>query len=171
MSFTGNWGDKVIITLKSDGKRRHKYWCEHYRAEDGSCSKHCSKCVGSAFCSMYTDSIKEQEPIWFPKCETIDVGVVPSKKTKAIFKQQFYRKPSRDEKLLGKIVMVRNTPFTFRIGTAIEDDFYYISVEYGGQIHKYEKKILFRNNGIYVYTVEKFVTEVEASMEECCDEA
>lgn len=165
MSFTGNWGDKLIITLKSDGKRRHKYWCEHYR--DGSCSKLCSKCVGSAFCSMYTDSIKEQEPIWYPK-GTDDGGVaVAPKKTKAIFKQQFYRKPYRDEKLLGKIVMVRNTPFTFRIGTAIEDNFYYMSVEYGGKIHKYEKKILFRNNGIYVYTVEKFVTEVEASMEVC----
>jgi len=62
MSFTGWWGDKVIVNLKSDGVRRHKKWCKHYSY--GECDKLCGKCIGSAFCEQYVNGIAEAEPVW-----------------------------------------------------------------------------------------------------------
>ena len=150
MSFTGNWGDKIIITLKSDGKRRHKCWCKNY-GEGNRCSI-LGNCMGSAYCTKYKNEIEEQEPVWRPKKEA---PKPEEEKRKPRLKVEFYRRPGRGEALKGKLVMVRNTPHTFRIGEAVEDDFCYLSVSYGGEIHKYDKKIAFRNNGIYVYEGER----------------
>ena len=153
MSIAGWWGDKIIITLTSDGKRRHKTWCEHYCSEDGACRKNCSKCVGSATCQHYKSTIDEEEPIWtvkpsLPKEPTESEGRTP-------IKTEIFRLVSQTEKILGKTVMVRNTPHTFRIGEVVSEDFYFFSVEYGGKVHKYEKRTATRNRSVYVYEEEK----------------
>lgn len=159
MSFTGWWGDKVIVNLKSDGVRRHKKWCKHY--SDGECDKLCGKCIGSAFCEHYQNDIAEAEPVWRAR-EDVDLfdvkgidGTSILPRPLKIVKREFYRQAGRTEKLIGKAVMVRNTPYTFRIGEVVEESFSHMGVEYGGRIHTYDKKTAFRNEGVYVLEGER----------------
>lgn len=54
MPKRGDWGgDKVIIVLHPQDDRRHRKWCDNYRAEDGFCYKTFGKCGGSAHCKYY----------------------------------------------------------------------------------------------------------------------
>lgn len=131
MSNTGDWGDKIIINLRSDGIRRHKKWCENY--QDGSCKVLCSKCIGSAFCKYYKSKIKEDESTRFYPKPDIQIPPLPPPSnvpdTIPTYKEH-YRPASYGDKLLAKIVLVRITPFIFRIGVVTEESFRTFSVIY-----------------------------------------
>ena len=156
MSDTGWWGDKIIVVLQSDGRRRHKKWCKHYSY--GECDKLCGKCIGSAFCEQYVNGIAEAEPVWrsredvnrFDEKRPEATSVLTRPRTLKLVKRELYRQAGRTENLIGKTVMVRNTPHTFRIGEVVEESFDHMGVEYGGRIHTYVKKVAFRNEGVYV---------------------
>ena len=152
MSDTGWWGDKIIVVLQSDGRRRHKKWCKHYRC--GNCDVRYCKCVGSAFCERYVDDIHEEEPIWVqPRCGA-EIKIPPEERRERRTQRiEFYRLATPTEKLLGKIVLIKNTPYTLRIGAVISEDFHtgIFSVRYDGGIHKFDRKIANRNKAIYIY--------------------
>lgn len=168
MSTTGCWGSSLIVYLHSDGKRRHKKWCDYYEDAESFCRYKCEKCCGSAFCEHYKDGAREEEPIWTSKIKYVDPPrpANPPKQTVKVAKCEFYRLATRGEHLLGKTVMVRNTPHTFRIGIVIEDSFDYFSVDYEGRVHKYEKRRCFSNNALYIYTGENYYREYEDHIDE-----
>lgn len=51
-----------------------------------------------------------------------------------------------------RTVLVKVTPYTFRIGAVVDDDFYFFTVNFDGRNHKYEKRTVFRNDGLYIFT-------------------
>lgn len=165
MATKGWWGDKIIITLTSDGERRHKKWCEHYCSEDKSCSRICGKCPGSATCEFYKPITKEEEPIWRVVQPDVEEPQ-PKKDGRKPLIREIYRLISYSDKLLGQTVMVKNTPYTFRIGEVVKEDFYFFSVEYGGRIHKYEKRTAIRNGSVYTYDETKCCFDYEEEEEE-----
>ena len=158
MSTTGNWGDKVIITLPSDGIRRHKNWCINHRKPDNFCSVLCGKCIGSAFCENYKTEIAEEKPVFQ---EMADAGKqVPCinlqpVKPKEFPMTEYYKLATVSDKLMGKTVLVRNTPHTFRIATVTEEDFYYFSVYYNGATHKYLKRAAMKSKSVYILVESK----------------
>ncbi len=56
MSSRGNWGDRSITYLHTDGKRRHKSRCEHYNYKNKKCLLSGERCFGSAHCDNYKSS-------------------------------------------------------------------------------------------------------------------
>ena len=149
MSKTGEWGDKIIITLFSDGSRRHKKWCEHYRSGDGYCTALCRKCVSSTHCEHYKSStgqsfIKKKDVI----CTPIIVSVDEPKPTL----REFYRLATRADKLLGKTVLVKINDSTFRIGIVCREDFYNLYIEYDERIHTHDKRTVFNRGSLYLLT-------------------
>jgi len=152
MSNRGDWGDKIIITLHSDGIRRHKNWCKHYESIGNYCNAKCDKCVGSAHCEAYTaDFAIEQEPVVKPAVEPNHPPVMQEKERKFV-KEELYRLATRTDKLLGRTVIVRTAPYKMRIGVVTEDSFDRLEVTCGSNIHKYLKRITFRRKNIYVLT-------------------
>ena len=153
MSTTGNWGDKIILTLTSDGIRRHKNWCTNYRNSDNFCAKHCERCIGSAHCEDYETLQAEEMPIFKQeehKPSTIREENNEGAKIKP--KEEYYRLAGRGDKLIHKTVLVRSTPYIFSIARVVYEDFYYFKVEHGGRIHKYDKRTAFRSNSVYILT-------------------
>ena len=59
MSLRGDWGDKSITYLPTDGKRRHKSRCEHYNHENKKCLLSGEMCFGSAHCDNYKSAHAE----------------------------------------------------------------------------------------------------------------
>lgn len=152
MSDTGNWGDKIIITLHSDGERRHKKWCDNY--DDNFCRVRCEKCIGSAHCEYYKNKYADNSHVFYRK----KVGEGGTGKMPGINRlseigawRERYRAASYGDKLLHEIVFVRNTPHTFRICEVKNEDFYYFIVEYDGREHKYEKRTAYRRHSVYIF--------------------
>ena len=144
MSSKGTWGDMLIVVLKSDGIRRHKKWCKHY--EEGYCNKLCGKCIGSAHCEYYQNEITEQAEYVYANEEQQE----EIKKGKKTDFNEVFVPATRTDKLLDKVILIRNTPYTFRIGVVTYEDFYKLEVKYNGKIHKYDKRKTFEHENVYV---------------------
>lgn len=147
----GDWGDKIIITLHSDGERRHKKWCDNY--DDNYCRVLCEKCVGSAHCEHYKNKNADSSHIFYRKVVGEGgTGEVPDEKTTGVSDcRERYRIASYGDKLLNKIILIKNTPHTFRICEVTSEDFYFFTVEYDGKKHRYEKRTAYRNNSVYIF--------------------
>ena len=148
MSKRGDWGDKIIVALKSDGIRRHKAWCEYYC--DGTCEKLSIKCYGSAFCEHYRTKIKE---LTAPTESTAEIphGVIrPLTKPTEITLKEVYRAATYSDKLVGEIVLVKDTPYTYRIVTVVEENIDCFTVISGNEYKKYFKRTAFRERCVYI---------------------
>ena len=149
VSHRGDWGDKIIITLHSDGKRRHKKWCEHY-SDDNHCAALCRKCIGSSHCEYYNNENESSSDIFHHKNDIIEQD--NQKKHQSDFVWcELYRAASYGDKLLNQTVLVKRSPFTFRICEVTEEDFHFFSVEYDGKKHKFDKKVAYRNRSVYIF--------------------
>ena len=176
MSNIHDWGDKLIITLRSDGIRRHKRWCTNYRASDKFCSALCQKCIGSAFCESYTSKHEEEKPIFIhdvmqdyidsirPEKLIPDIDAPDKPETsyerKKIKYDEYYRLASYGDKLLNRTILFKRTPFIFKIGVVVDESFSTFTVEYGGKKITYDKKAAYRMNAVYIFT------EIEVSEED-----
>lgn len=149
VSHRGDWGDKIIITLHSDGKRRHKKWCKNY--DDNYCTALCRKCIGSAHCEHYKNDCESCSDVFHSKNDIVDKSSSP-KSPSGYSWCELYRAASYGDKLLGKTVLVKNAPHTFRICEVTEEDFHFFSVEYNGKKHKYAKQTAYRNRSVYIFT-------------------
>ena len=150
MSKKNDWGDKIIITLHSDGKRRHKKWCDHYQ-DDNFCDAHCSNCTGSAHCCNYKNKFEESSSVFYLKENAVSPVTEETKATLNFAWCEYYKLASYGDKLLNKTVMIRNTPYTFKIGEIVEEDFNAFVVKYEGKKHRFLKKIAYRNSSVYVF--------------------
>lgn len=151
MSKTGDWGDKVIITLHSDGKRRHKLWCDNY-CNGNCCTVFQGKCIGSAHCEYYKNPNEERSEVFYPKILPDREGEEQTIVSKSGFVWcEVYRQASYGDRLLGKTVLVRNTPHTFRICEVLEEDFYFFNVRFDGREHRYSKRVAYQNKSVYIY--------------------
>ena len=152
MSKTGSWGDKIIITLHSDGRRRHKTWCENYR-EGNYCTLLQGRCVGSAHCEHYKNRNEGGSDVLYRVARTVEqegkTVVAPPRRGFTLCER--YRQASYGDKLLGKTVLVKNTPHTFRICEVTWEDIGFFKVRYDGREHKYAKQVAYRNQGVYLY--------------------
>ena len=151
MSKTGDWGDKIITTLHSDGIRRHKKWCDNY--DGGHCLAICSKCIGSAHCNNYINKDEKDSHSFYIK-KIGEGGSVKIPNDKIDLHRiwcEFYHLATYGDHLLHKTILVKKTPFTFRIGTVTSEDLHYFIVKYDGSEHKYEKKAAYRNKSVYVF--------------------
>lgn len=152
MSKTNDWGDMIIITLRSDGIRRHKKWCENYRDSDGFCCAKICKCTGSAFCEEYKSDVEEEAPPYIPWIEKMN-GVIheeaPQKKMKY---EEYYRRANWGDKLLHRTVLFKKTPSIFKIGVVVEESFHTFTVESNGVRTSYDKKAAYRMGSIYIFT-------------------
>ena len=149
MSKTGEWGDKIIAVLHSDGKRRHKKWCDNY-SEKNYCDLWCRKCTGSAHCDHYRNISEEKSDVFYLKKPIL---LKPEEKTElksGFVWCEYYRSASYGDKLLHNIILVKNTPYTFKICEVLEEDFYFFVVEYEGKKHKYSKKFAYRSRSVYI---------------------
>ena len=152
MSKTHDWGDKVIITLTSDGVRRHKKWCEHYRASDKWCCAKLCKCTGSAFCDKYETDVEEEAPPYIPWKEKMN-GVIPEEAPQTKMKyEEYYRRANWGDKLLHRTVLFKKTPSIFKVGVVVEENFHTFTVESNGERTSYDKKAAYRMGSIYIYT-------------------
>ena len=159
MSRTGEWGDKIVITLTSDGKRRHKKWCENYIQEDSFCSVLCRKCIGSAHCEYYRDKLENTQEYIPKSTQPEETQETLGYKLSPVY-DEYYRRATMADKLLGETVLVRGNYNTYKIGTVCYDSFSFFSVEYGGRIHKYSKHLAIRI-GVYVLEDTKLEPRVE----------
>jgi hypothetical protein len=150
MSKTNDWGDKVIITLHSDGERRYKKWCDKYC--DGECRYYLGKCTGSVHCTQYKNKYDDHSGSFYQKKEDVQIPDQPASlpKTGYVF-EQYFRRARLYEKLLGKTVLVRSAAYILRFGVVTEESFEIISVFYEGQVHKYDRRTAYRSGSIYVY--------------------
>ena len=150
MSNRGDWGDKIIITLHSDGIRRHKNWCKHYESISNYCNAKCDKCIGSAHCDAYTaDFVIEQAPVIKPTADLKHPTETPEKEL-IFIKEEIYRLATRTYKLLGRTVIVRTTPYKMCIGVVTEDSFDRFEATCDSCVHKYMKRTTFRGKNVYV---------------------
>ena len=146
MSDTGMWGSQIIVTLHSDGERRHQKWCVNYT--DDYCKYYCEKCRGSAHCSQYKNKHSDGTSVFRPK-ETDAEPVDPPKP--GFMYREYYRLAGFNEKLLNKTVLIKNTPYTLRFGFVTAEDWDFIYVEYDGKVHKHQRLTVYRSQAIYVY--------------------
>lgn len=163
MARTGDWGDKTIITIKSDGVRRHKRWCEHY--DPGNhCSLLNSKCIGSPFCKYYNSKIKEEGNFSFPPptptptpppTPTEDKG----EEKRCVVYKEYYRRAGWGDRLIHKTVLVRKTFFRFRIATVTDEDFRTFTLEYDGKRHKFDKYIAYKAKSVYIFVERERIEE------------
>lgn len=165
MSKTHDWGDKIIITLSSDGERRHKCWCKHYRGEDKYCKAHMCKCTGSAFCSEYASEVEEERPIFIYNEEQVDdvkqdeiIRNIPPKRCSRY--DEYYRRAGYGDRLLHRTILFKSTMNTFKIGVVTDESLNEFAVEYNGKKVRYDKRAAFRAGGVYIFT-EVEVTEGE----------
>ena len=161
MSDTGDWGDKIIITLHSDGERRHKKWCDNY--DENNCKVLCGKCVGSTHCEYYKNKNADSSHVFYRKeVGGGGTGEVSDEKPNCIgVWRERYRAASYGDKLLNKIVLIKKTPHTFRICEVTSEDFYFFTVEYDGREHRYEKRTAYRNHSVYIFCGLEFSENVE----------
>ena len=161
MPKTGDWGDKIIITLHSDGERRHKKWCDNY--DENNCKVLCGKCVGSAHCDYYKNKNADSSHVFYRKeVGGGGTGEVSDEKPNCIgLWRERYRAASYGDKLLNKIVLIKKTPHTFRICEVTSEDFYFFTVEYDGREHRYEKRTAYRNHSVYIFCGLEFSENVE----------
>lgn len=164
MSYTGWWGDKIIITLHSDGVRRHKMWCIHYE-DKNYCSHLCSKCIGSAFCESYRTTYFDK-PTPAPNGDKEDGDTTTP--LSPVTLEEYYSLATRTDKLLGKILLIRDTPSRFRIGRVVTDSFDILGVQYDGKLHKFSKRVLFANGRRNVYVLIKEVVLKKIIPEPIC---
>lgn len=150
MSKTGEWGNKIIVVLHSDGKRRHKKWCDNY-SEKNYCDLLCRKCTGSAQCLHYKNDDEKGSDVRYliNPISNKPVGIVKDPKPGFVW-CEYYRSASYGDKLLHNIILVKNTPYTFKICEVLEEDFYFFVVEYEGKKHKYSKKFAYRSRSVYI---------------------
>lgn len=159
MSNTGTWGDKIIIILPTDGIRRHKTWCEHYRSSDKYCTRLCHRCIGSAHCDHYISKIREELPSApirlspstpsFPTAQPVDPPPPPLKKPTM---QEHYRLARYGDKLLGQTVLIWKNAFSFKICDVVaEDHRSFITLEKDQKQHSYQKSLAFRKKAVYVF--------------------
>ena len=175
MSDKGYWGNKIIITLRSDGIRRHKRWCTNYRASDKFCSALCQKCIGSAFCESYTSKHEEEKPIFIHDVmhdyiKTTKPNLVPifedeeqktTHKTKKTKYDEYYRLASYGDKLLNRTILFKRTPYTFKIGVVIDETFGTFTVIHNEEKITYDKRNAFRMNAVYLLTEIEISEKVE----------
>lgn len=148
MATRGWWGDKVIITLSSNDEQRNKNWCIHYQRSDKFCSELLCKCVGSAHCEHYEKK---------PGCGPVDIKVIPQE---VRFASPIATTPSTShtkidelayipghnppfgEKLLGKVVLIKNNFGKASLGEVVDENHDYITIEKdNGSIVKYSRKV------------------------------
>ena len=155
MSHTKDWGDKIIITLHSDGERRYKKWCKNYR--DGSCKYYLGKCTGSAHCEQYKNRYDDGSSTFHVtgKDDVKTVGQSGETSSKSLPLEEYYRRAGIFEKLCGKEVLVRSKPYVFRFGTVVADGDQHWLVEYDGKVHQCDRKTVFRNGAMYVCVEKK----------------
>lgn len=144
MSKGGDWGDKTIICLKSDGIRRHRSWCEHY--EGGECDVLCGKCTGSAHCDNYVSiyKINPRTPV-----DPIDDKPTPPPPPHRTF-AEYYHIAYFGDKLLFKTVLIKQTESLLRIGYVTHESFRELTIEIDGVEHHYDKYVACKNRRIYL---------------------
>ena len=160
MSSTGDWGDKLIVTLHSDGIRRHQNWCRHYEAAGKRCTLLCEKCRGSAFCQYYKTGIKEEAPTTPslpPKKARAGVATKQPASPKPVTPpppspkvEELFRRAGHGDKLLGKTVLIRKDIFSFKIAEVIEEDFHLFYTLEQGQKRTYVKRTAYEKKAIYI---------------------
>ena len=164
MANKGDWGDKLIITLKSDGVRRHLKWCEYY-CTGGKCDL-IGKCCGSAHCEQYKSKYKEEGCFVFPEPETHEPEqqTEPSRVEETPRKtayEEYYRRAGWGDKLLGEIVLVRKDNwFTFRIAYVVEEDLHTFAAEYDGKKHRYNKRLAYKAGSVYLFKERKKTEDI-----------
>ena len=166
MSKTGEWGDKIIVTLRGDGVRRHKKWCENYR-EGNLCAAPCGKCIGSAHCDYYKSKTKEEGVYTYsalpeedPVKPTKPVGEQTEKPSVPVYRE-YYRRATWGDKLLDKTVLIKTTALTFRIADVTKEALLTFTAEYDGREHRYDKMIAYKKGIVYVFTGMEMVTAEE----------
>lgn len=158
MSEKGTFGNQSIITLVSGDERRHKVWCVFYRKEDRFCTECICKCMGAAHCSYYKKKAGVG-PLDAPVKKVLDPGLPPKPEvsrnsggkqvpapehtSSSGLVPDYIRvhRPSFDEKLTGKVVLMKNTCGHIMIGAIVADNGEIFTFESDdGQIVKYERK-------------------------------
>ena len=163
MSQRGDWGDKTIITLPSDGVRRHKTWCVNY-CTGGHCILLNGKCRGSSFCRYYKSNMREEGTFSFPEpTPTPTPTPAPAQgaeeeKSRVVYKEH-YRLAGWGDKLIHKTVLLRKTWFRFRIGVVTDEDFRTFTVEYDGEKHKFDKHAAYKGRSVYIFVESERVEE------------
>ncbi len=159
MSNTGTWGDKIIIILSTDGVRRHKTWCEHYRSADKYCTRLCHRCIGSAHCDYYVSKIKEVLPKLpaspsrprLPVRPTIPPP--PPSPPRPQITQEHYRRAGHGDKLLGQTVLLWKDAFSFKICEVIREDHReFTTYEKDQKQHTYVKSTAYNAKSVYIFT-------------------
>ena len=150
MSKTGNWGDKIIVSLHSDEKRRHKKWCDNYR-EGNYCIANCGRCTGSAHCDFYKNKSEADSNVSYCNKPPRVERETDKHAEMGFIWREYYRPANYGDRLLHSTVLVRSTPYTFRIGEVVNEDLYYFVVKYDGKEHKYSKKTAYRNRSVYIF--------------------
>ena len=165
MSVTGSFGgDRIIIALTSDGVRRNKNWCENYRKTDNFCAHFCGKCIGSAFCEYYNSKIKEE--VFRPKTDVEDKTepekspTVVGDEGEVLTRREYYVRAEFFDKLIGKTVLVKSTPFSFRIGEVLEESLRLLKISYGGRVHIYDRYTAIKNRSVYLLNDYKELEEI-----------
>ena len=161
MPHTGWWGDKVIITLLSDGSRRLKNWCEYYDKVDKHCAFRVTKCCGASQCEYYKKKAGvgpvewHQVPAEVPVVHIVDQPVSnveskPETKVKTLADFIPGHNPPFGEKLLGKVVIIKQ-PRRGNIGEVVDENHDYIIIERDdGRVSKFERKTTIRVKALWV---------------------
>lgn len=150
MSHRNDWGDYIIITLHSDGKRRHKKWCDNYRS-DNYCTLLGARCFGSAHCDFYKNKDEKRSDIIYPEIQATPNDCNAQKTTAAFVFGEHYRRANLGDKLLHKTVLIKDTPFSFKICEVVEEDFQRFTVIRSGKKHVYSKRIACKSNSVYIF--------------------
>ena len=161
MSAKGDWGNKIIIALHSDGKRRHKKWCDNYC--DDYCTARQSKCIGSPHCDYYQNKNEQTSDVFYskPAAGNEDVNVARTKS--GFIWCEHYRQASYGDKLLHNVILVKNTAHSFKICEVMEEDFYFFKVNFDGHDHKYSKRVAYENGSVYIFIGETALEHGEES--------
>lgn len=158
MANTGWWGDKVIISLSSNDKPRHKKWCVHYRKSDNHCCEQNLKCNGSSHCVYYsemstcgptviTDNVVVPEDVSI--VEEVDKNKSPN--LKGLSAAFLGRHPCLSEKMLGKIVAVRVNLSLITLGDVIAEDNESFTIEKdNGVTSKYSRKVVLKAKSVWI---------------------
>ena len=147
MSQRNDWGDKLIVCLPSDGVRRHKRWCKH-NGDENHCDILCGKCPGSAHCDYYESRYKISKPE-INNNRAITSNCHEQQGIRRVL-SEFYRRAQFGDKLLHKIVLVKRSESSLKIGTVTQEDFRRITIVYDGEEHHYDKYVACKNRAIYV---------------------
>lgn len=157
MAQKGWWGDKMIISLSSNDKKRQKKWCVYYRKSDKYCTEKICKCTGSAQCKIY----QQKEGVGPIDYSTVPIDV-PVVEVEPTVSNSFAspvnpltyipgHHPSFGEKLLGAIVLMKNTTGHILVGEVVFESYDFITVEKddGSQV-KYNRRVAISNKTFWV---------------------